>query len=139
MKTISLYQPWASAMALGLKLIETRGTQIHHRGRCAIHAAKKWTEELEDETNDFAYILGAPKLVGAPRGVIVAVGTIVDCKPTTLLRDSISNQERMLGNYADGRFGWIFEDIVALEEPIPYRGQQGQWDTPDHLFPTAVL
>lgn len=139
MRTISLYQPWASAMALGLKKIETRGTRILGRGLTAIHAAKKWDEDLEYEAADFSRLFNAPGLIDAPRGYIIAVGRIVDCVPTEELLGKISNQEEMLGNYAPGRYGWIFEDIVKLDEPIPVRGQQGQWDTPDHLFPRGIV
>ena len=39
MKAISLHQPWASAVAIGVKQNETRGRKTHVRGRIAIHAA----------------------------------------------------------------------------------------------------
>lgn len=139
MKTISLFQPWASAMALGLKSIETRGTRIHHRGLCAIHAAKKWTEDEQEYCEDFARQFAKPALLDPPRGCIIAVGRIVDCRPTEEIVEELRYTESLLGNYATGRFGWLFEDIRALETPIPYRGQQGQWDTPDALFPEEFL
>lgn len=41
MKAISLHQPWATAMALGLKKIETRGRLTHVRGQLVIHAASR--------------------------------------------------------------------------------------------------
>src|SRR3546814_2371221 len=100
MRTISLYQPWASAMALGLKKIETRGTRILGRGPTAIHGAKKWDEDLEYEASDFSRLFNAPGLIDAPRGYIIAVGRIVDCVPSEELVDKISNQEQMLGNYS---------------------------------------
>ena len=40
MKAISLWQPWASAIAIGEKTIETRSWWTPHRGALAIHAAK---------------------------------------------------------------------------------------------------
>src|SRR3546814_7024907 len=73
MRTISLDQPWASAMALGLKKIETRGTRILGRGPTAIHGAKKWDEDLEYEAADFSRLFNAPGLIDAPRGYIIAV------------------------------------------------------------------
>ena len=45
MKAISLHQPWASLLAHGLKLCETRAWPIFHRGPLLIHAAKRWTPE----------------------------------------------------------------------------------------------
>lgn len=135
MKTISLYQPWASAMAFGLKKIETRGTRIHHRGRCAIHAGKKWDEELESCALDLSLEVGDARLRDdLPRGVVIAVGTIINCIPAEILEQEITRTEALLGNYRRGRWGWVFTDIVALETPFEWRGQQGQWDIPDIEF-----
>jgi hypothetical protein len=41
-KCISLWQPWASLVAVGAKRIETRGWATAYRGRLGIHAAKRW-------------------------------------------------------------------------------------------------
>jgi hypothetical protein len=47
MKAISLHQPWAAAVAVGIKWIETRSWRTHYRGPLAIHAAKtKSTDNL---------------------------------------------------------------------------------------------
>lgn len=40
MKAITIWQPWASAIAHGLKGIETRSWGTKYRGLLAIHAAK---------------------------------------------------------------------------------------------------
>jgi len=49
MKALSLWQPWASAIALGSKRIETRGWATSYRGPLAIHAAKRCVKgELAD-------------------------------------------------------------------------------------------
>lgn len=39
MPVLTLWQPWASLVALGVKTIETRSWATKHRGRIAIHAA----------------------------------------------------------------------------------------------------
>jgi hypothetical protein len=41
MNAISLWQPWATAIALGSKRIETRPWATAYRGPLAIHAAKR--------------------------------------------------------------------------------------------------
>lgn len=41
MKTLSLWQPWASLVALGIKTIETRSWSTKYRGPLAIHAARR--------------------------------------------------------------------------------------------------
>ena len=41
MKALTLYQPWASLVALGVKTIETRSWSTPYRGPLAIHAGAK--------------------------------------------------------------------------------------------------
>lgn len=41
MKAITLWQPWASLIAIGAKKYETRSWKTNYRGPIAIHAAKK--------------------------------------------------------------------------------------------------
>lgn len=41
MRIISLWQPWASAISLGLKQFETRSWSTNYSGLLAIHAAKR--------------------------------------------------------------------------------------------------
>lgn len=50
MKALTLWQPWASLIAVGAKTIETRGWATNYRGPLAIHAAKRRpdVEMLED-------------------------------------------------------------------------------------------
>lgn len=131
MKAISLWQPWASAMALGLKSIETRHWVTSYRGPMAIHAAKRWTAE----EREFAAIMGLPAEL--PLGAVVAIGQLSQIHHSEHIRDEISEQERAWGNYADGRFGWRFIDVTALPEPIPYRGAQGLFEIPDELLGMA--
>src|SRR6185437_11126448 len=41
MLALSLWQPWATLVAIGAKRIETRHWHTHYRGPLAIHAAKR--------------------------------------------------------------------------------------------------
>ena len=133
MKAISLWQPWASAIALGLKRHETRGWTTRHRGPIAIHAAKRWTPDERDWAAHFARILGEPRLADPPRGAIVAVANLVDVIEAELLEDAVDPVDLMLGNYGPGRFGWRLEDVVALAEPVPCVGRQGMFDIDDAM------
>ena len=40
MKALTLYQPWATLVAIGAKKIETRSWSTPYRGPLAIHAGK---------------------------------------------------------------------------------------------------
>lgn len=135
MKCISLWQPWASAIALGLKSIETRHWSTRHRGPLAIHAARRWTVDEREDARMFARTYDAPELINPPLGAIIAVCRLDDMQPTEALVDIISDMERSFGNYGHGRFGWKLTDVVQLETPIPFRGLQGLFNVPDEILP----
>ncbi len=124
MRALSLWQPWASAVALGLKRIETRHWPTHVRGLIAIHAAKRWTADEQDDAAHFADVYDE-RLRQPPLGAIVATAQLTACWPSATLSERISDQERAFGNYAPGRFGFVLEDIRPLETPLPWRGAQG--------------
>lgn len=47
-KAISLWQPWATLVAVGAKTIETRNRRTSNSGRIAIHAAGRVSRELNE-------------------------------------------------------------------------------------------
>ncbi len=131
MKAISLWQPWASAIALGLKRIETRHWQTSYRGQIAIHAAKKWSlDQREFAAVERALGRGDARIA---LGAIVAVATLSDIRPTDELVIAINPVEKIYGNYDSGRFGWILDDVRALREPIPCMGRQSIWTLHDDM------
>lgn len=149
MKAISLWQPWATLVAVGAKRCETRSWETLYRGPIAIHAAKKWTRQLEDIcwSSPFRTVLELhrPNKGGAffygdalpmilPRGVIVATAEIVGCVRTDAENTPASEQERAFGDYTPGRFRWDLANIRRLDDPIPYTGRQGFFDVPDELI-----
>jgi hypothetical protein len=137
MRAISLWQPWASAVAFGLKRIETRHWPARYTGPLAIHAAKRWTAETRDDAASFARAYD-PRLAEPPLGAIVATCRLVRCdRSEDILHRGITSMEEAFGNYGPGRFGWLLDDIVALAEPIPFRGAQGFFDVPDGLLGTT--
>ena len=138
MKAISLWQPWASAIALGYKRIETRSWPTKHRGLIAIHAAKRWTADERQTAEIFESQYGLTGLATAPRGCIVAIAKIVSVRPTEHLIDEISNIEEMLGNYGPNRYGWMLEDVRKLEHPVPWRGMQGLFEVSDNAIAKAT-
>jgi hypothetical protein len=156
--TLTLTQPWATLVAIGAKRIETRSWRTSYRGPLAIHAAKSFPQECKDLVwtkpfyealiqrdvpagDDHPYFeQGAKRDIfpAIPVGVVVAVCRLVDVVPTEWLvtrSEPISAQERALGNYSHGRFGWLLEDIRPLREPIPAKGALGlwQWQPPADL------
>jgi len=127
-KATSLWQPWASGIALGHKRIETRHWITNHRGEIAIHAAKRWDAEQRDYAEDFRRRGWID--FGLPFGAVVAVACIADVKRTEMLIGSIDKKEEAFGNYGPRRFGWILEDIRPLATPVPCKGAQGIFNLP---------
>ena len=134
MKAISLWQPWASAIALGHKSIETRGWSTRYRGPLAIHAAKRWTAEEREMAEIFETDYGLEGLSDPPRGCVLAVAELISVRPTDHLIETIGMTEEMLGNYGPGRFGFMLENVRRFEDPLPYRGMQGFFEVPDKML-----
>jgi hypothetical protein len=100
-KVLSLWQPWASLIALGVKTIETRSWATKYRGPLGIHAAKHRWESYDTLIGDYQVIglrndhdalfgpdvdgKGRPR-VDMPLGAIVATCELVDCLPVERAR-----------------------------------------------------
>lgn len=120
MKAISLWQPWATGMALGLKRVETRSWWTKHRGLLAIHAAQR---EDKDAT---ARLLGGRRVVA---GAVVAIVDLIDCiEMTPMDVRLVDAAEKEWGDWRAGRFAWKTRLIVALEPAVTWPGHQGLWD-----------
>jgi hypothetical protein len=161
-KTITIWQPWATLIALLEKGNETRGWPTKHRGPLAIHAAKKIDyEACEREPIKSVLAKHGYTAENLPTGVIVAKCNLVECwkvarptwpygaKPVELTasdgkRTKIwsgnveGNIEYHLGNYDDGRFAWELADVERLAEPIPAKGQQGLWNWDENSRMTVL-
>lgn len=135
MKALSLWQPWASLMARGVKRHDTRTWPTDHRGLVAIHASR---------VLDLA---GAPNaLCGSaidrfwwsikhPASAIVAIGRLSACLPAHTVEPFLTRADRVASDFGPGRFAWAFDEIHALYEPIPAVGRQGlfNWIPPADL------
>jgi hypothetical protein len=138
MKTLTLWEPWASLVALGQKTIETRSWATKYRGPLAIHAAKKVSGDIVF-TEPFYTALSPQADEGRImfRGsCILAICNLVDCvEITAKFVDQLSAQELAFGDYTIGRVAWLLEDVYPLAIPIPAKGHQRiwNWDETEHL------
>lgn len=137
MKAISLWQPWASLVALSLKLIETRGRLTHVRGRIAIHAAaKKFSREALGALLAKAGVDPALMACDLPLGAIIATATLEDCASVDDRHPrliSMPFREMVFGNYSAGRFAWMLKDVIPVVPAIPCKGRQGWFNLPDAI------
>lgn len=144
MRLISLWEPWATLMAIGAKRIETRSWRTSYRGLLAIQASKGGLSK-RNLADYLAYPTFKSALSGESLspGCIVAVVRLVDCCP---MEDLIclpgvfkahpeldTAQERAFGDYSPGRWAWVTEDLHRLPQPIPFRAMQGLMNVPDEI------
>lgn len=116
MKALSLWQPWASLIFDGRKIVETRHWEMLYRGPLAIHAAMKVDKEA-------CYRFGYdPKKI--PRGAVLCVVTVWNCVkfPSDLVVPD------PYGDFTLNRFGILMTMKEIFTEPIPVKGHQGMWD-----------
>jgi hypothetical protein len=117
---ISLWQPWATAMALGIKKNETRDWPTSIRGWLAIHAAKR---ALDAQGRLLASALGIN--TNLPFGAVVCIVKLIGCERTELLKSlGVSEQEQRWGNYKNGRWAWVTSplDRIEMSDPYPLKG-----------------
>lgn len=145
MKAITIWQPWASLVAIGAKKIETRSWATKYRGLLAIHAAAKTPGNciVACHHEPFATVLKNAGFfkgdtVYLPCGVVIATCNLVDCVPITPeFVATLSEQERTFGNYTPGRYAWILADVRRLDKPIPMNGRQRLWELDERIINLA--
>lgn len=157
MKAISLWQPYATLIAIGAKSIETRGWGTRYRGPLLIHAAKKKDRDalaLQSIPGVFRTALARGGIFGPhdlPLGAIVAEAYLLECvrvMPYSVTRRAVwrvgtrsrdwrvppAEPELSFGDYTPGRWAWLLVDVEPLRKPIPWRGKQGFFEVPDEVI-----
>ena len=133
MPAVSLWQPWASLVAIGAKPFETRSFPIPRRllgKRVAIHAAARpcfvdFDQDTIDAITDAFGQCGWN--YSLPRGVIVATAILAESIPVERVPHD------MFGDYSAGRWAWWLEDRRPVRPHIPAKGRQQigwEWDVP---------
>lgn len=136
---LSLWQPWATLMAIGAKHYETRSWPTRYRGPLAIHASLRLKPDqvvlfVQEPFRSVLHAAGISLPSQLPSGAFVATGRLVNCIRTEEIDARLSDQERAFGDYTPGRWAWILADIHLLSTPVPARGQQGLWDCTEVLY-----
>jgi hypothetical protein len=137
MKAISLWQPWASLMVIGLKKNETRSWATKYRGLLAIHASKK-VVPFKDAFGHLPVTLQKflmDRIVehygcysNLPTGAVLGTVNVKGCVDTEFGRFVSGETELACGDYTDGRFAWLTDDSFKFDKPIPAKGMQGFWN-----------
>lgn len=124
-------QPWASAIAHGIKQWETRSWPTGYRGELAIHASKGFPAYAK-EYADLASVTH-PELDELPLGQIVCVCDLTSCRQTDSLVEEISETEEEWGDYSPGRFAFKMENVRVLSQPVLVKGSLGFWKVPPDI------
>lgn len=140
MKAITIWQPYATLIMLGLKQYETRSWGTSYRGPLIIHAAKKWDEDREFDCQRVTSLMNLLEItpehfteeqrkhfyepLGNTLGRALGVVELVDCQP---MADGGDDFENEVGSFGDGRFGWKCGTPRLFEKPIAALGKQGLW------------
>ena len=122
MYAITIQQPWASLIALGIKTTEYRSWSTRHRGPIAIHAAASRPHDYDELflSDRARRRLGPPG--DLPRGCIVAVATLAD----------------VAWSEEDGCYGWQLRNIKPVVPPLAARGKQRLWPLDEATAATLV-
>jgi hypothetical protein len=141
MKALSLLQPWATLVAMGVKQIETRSWQTAYRGPLLIHASKGKAGKLfaheapfkkfipNFKQLPFGYIIGKVTLTDVIR---IGTGTLTHTNDETM--NKLTMEEKAFGDYTAGRYAWMLEDAVAFKTPIGARGSLTLWEFDEGLI-----
>ena len=143
-RVLTIWEPWATLLAYGIKQWETRPGHTSHVGKpYLIHSAKLWNQELEEFAFGFEPItselerLGITKNEDFHRGHIIGQFIVDHCatiRTGSIHYDKENRQinpprgpEYHMGDYRDGRSVWIGKDHQVLSTPLLYRGGQGYY------------
>ena len=127
MRVLTLKEPFATLISVGIKKTETRSWRTNYRGEIYIHASIK-KPNYDYKTEDFKKI--ADKYNYDKLGYIICKCKLVDCIEMTeeYINEMKKNNyiDYICGEYKIGRFAWILEDVEIID-PILAKGRLGIW------------
>ena len=129
-KAISIKQPWASLICMGIKDVENRTWQTHYRGRIFIHASKSADSRFkgssahriftEDQNKAIPFtISGHLYIANLVPSAIIGEAIITDC-----VQDSKSIWAE------PGAWHWVMKKAVLYDRPIKCNGALSFWHPP---------
>jgi hypothetical protein len=132
---VTLWQPYATLVALKIKPFETRDRRPPGRligADVAIHAALRKPKfgEITRAINETMIALTGNHLWFEilPFGAVVCIARLMEAVPA----DSVPPDP--FGDYSPGRWAWKLDDVRPLRPPVPARGDRRHgwpWLVPD--------
>lgn len=129
MKVISLTEPYATLIKEKKKYVETRSWKTNFRGEIYIHASS--TKIPESYLNN-KELMDLVANIDLNFGYIICKCKLVDCLYMTkeYVLDMKENHysEYICGQYEEGRYAFILEDIEILGNKMPAKGKLNIWN-----------
>jgi len=121
MKALSIRQPWAELIIRGIKDVENRSWSTNHRGPLAIHAARTFDLNLDDqeERKEYEYLRDE---YGIDKDAL-AYGALVGTVEVIEVTKQAKSKWHIQGNW-----GWYLKNQSRLEKPVPMRGMPGLFE-----------
>jgi hypothetical protein len=138
MRCLTIIQPWASLVALGVKRVETRDWPPPPGlvgGRLAIHAAARWGDAQAAFARHPAVraalaACGVDPDAPLPRGAVVGDVALVHAARYAALApaDRRAAAAAAWGDSSHGAWAWLLGDARRLSPPAPHKGSRGLWE-----------
>lgn len=144
-KALSLWQPWATLLASGIKRIETRSWMTTYSGPLLIHAATAMRDDcarlvevnpyFREAFADYKWRHWHEVYGDLPFGAIIGIADLHICIGTasSALAPLLDDRERAFGDFSPGRYAWIFRNARQIT-PVPFRGRQGLFKVPANII-----
>lgn len=125
-RALTVHQPWAWAIIIGVKPVENRSRRFNYRGNLLIHAGQQEEthmvdqvlEMIAEETSTAVSLLRNAYRQQAARGAIIGAITVTDCVTAHPSR------------WFTGPHALVLERPQRAYRPVPCRGQLGLWQPP---------
>ena len=134
MKALSIKQPYASLIALGIKDIENRTWKTNFRGRIYIHASAKYHDDFNNLVSDSQIKSMQDNrflFSGLIYSAIIGEVDIVDC---VINHSSIWAEETFIPIEGEGYpqkpiYNWVLANHVMYDKPIlNVKGKLSFWN-----------
>ena len=142
MYAISLRQPWATLIALGIKTVDTKAwspPDSEVGRRIGIHASRLMVNnrnQIDPETWDtMVKIYGIEWNRELPRGAMVATALLSGAHQVREIEDGravLARTNRTVptdphGDYSPGRWLWMLSDVMSINPPVEASGRGPIW------------
>ena len=131
MKALSLWEPWATFVALKIKRYETRSWGTKYRGPLLICAAQK---RLPFVKVGHLLLRAGVSPDELQYGMALAIVYLTDVIRTEEVGKVLLILEKEFGDFTPGRFAWKLDDVKRFQKQFYARGGYRLFDVPDEIL-----